>query len=178
MSHGLAYVSEDRIGQSLVMDFAIRANASLTVLDQATRAGMLSSEREIALAAPHLDRLRLKFSSYEQPVGALSGGNQQKVVLAKWLSTGPQLLILDEPTQGIDVQSKADVHAMIADLAQPGHGDHPDHFGDARTSRHVRPHDGVAGRPSTAEFCRSGGDAGKVMRAATGPASRAAAAAA
>ncbi|WP_064649950.1 ATP-binding cassette domain-containing protein [Rhizobium sp. WYCCWR10014] len=120
MDNGVAYVSEDRIGQSLVMDFSILNNASLTVLDKATRGGFMSRERELDLAKPFLDRLRLRFKSFDQPVGALSGGNQQKVVLAKWLATNPRILILDEPTQGIDVQTKADVHAMMADLAGKG----------------------------------------------------------
>jgi rhamnose transport system ATP-binding protein len=120
MAHGIAYVSEDRIGQSLVMDFPILDNASLTVLDKATRGGMMSRSREIKLAEPFLERLRLRFSSYGQPVSSLSGGNQQKVVLSKWSATEPRVLILDEPTQGIDVQTKADVHAMMADLAGKG----------------------------------------------------------
>lgn len=120
MDAGIAYVSEDRIGQSLVMDFPILTNATLTVLDQTTSGKLVSRSKEIALAEPLLSRLRLRFSSYEQPVNALSGGNQQKVVLSKWLATNPRLLILDEPTQGIDVQTKADVHAMMADLANKG----------------------------------------------------------
>lgn len=120
MEQGIAYVSEDRIGQSLVMDFSIINNASLTVLDKATSGGMMSRSKELKLAEPFLDRLRLRFSSYAQPVSSLSGGNQQKVVLSKWLATKPRILILDEPTQGIDVQAKADVHAMMADLASQG----------------------------------------------------------
>ena len=120
MGQGIAYVSEDRIGQSLVMDFSILNNASLTVLDEATSGGMMSRSKELKLAEPFLDRLRLRFSSYGQPVSSLSGGNQQKVVLSKWLATKPRILILDEPTQGIDVQAKADVHAMMADLANQG----------------------------------------------------------
>lgn len=120
MDRGIAYVSEDRIGQSLVMDFSILTNASLTVLDKATRGGLVARAKELAFAAPSLDRLRLRFKSYDQPVSTLSGGNQQKVVLAKWLATKPRVLILDEPTQGIDVQAKADVHAMIVDLAKQG----------------------------------------------------------
>lgn len=120
MRHGIAYVSEDRLGQSLVMDFSIIDNASLPVLDRVTRLGMVSRNRELALAKPHLDRLRLRFGSYDQPVSTLSGGNQQKVALSKWLATKPRVLILDEPTQGIDVQTKADVHKMIADLASQG----------------------------------------------------------
>ena len=120
MAAGIAYVSEDRIGQSLVMDFPILANASLPVIDQATTAGLIRPARELALVRGHLDRLRLRFRSYLQPVKTLSGGNQQKVVLSKWLATKPRVLILDEPTQGIDVQTKAEVHAVIADLARQG----------------------------------------------------------
>ncbi|MCW6510925.1 ATP-binding cassette domain-containing protein [Lichenifustis flavocetrariae] len=120
MAAGIAYVSEDRLGQSLIMDFAIRDNASLAVIDKAAPIGLISRAREMALVKPHLDRLTLKFNSYEQPVRTLSGGNQQKVVLSKWLATEPRVLILDEPTQGIDVRSKAEVHAMIADLAKQG----------------------------------------------------------
>jgi rhamnose transport system ATP-binding protein len=120
MRHGIAYVSEDRLGQSLVMDAAILFNASLSVADKTTRGGLMSRVRELALVAPHLERLRLRYASYDQPVGALSGGNQQKVVLSKWLATKPSILILDEPTQGIDVGSKAEVHAMMAALARDG----------------------------------------------------------
>ena len=120
MSKGIAYVSEDRLGQSLVMDFSILANAALTILDKAAPTGFTDRKRTLSLVAPHLDRLALKFRSYDQPVNTLSGGNQQKVVLSKWLVTNPRVLILDEPTQGIDVQSKAEVHAMIADLARQG----------------------------------------------------------
>ncbi|MFZ1427290.1 MAG: ATP-binding cassette domain-containing protein [Geminicoccaceae bacterium] len=120
MAHGIAYVSEDRIGQSLVMDFSILANASLPVIDRATEAGLIRPARELDLVSAHLDCLRLRFKSYQQPVKTLSGGNQQKVVLSKWLATKPRLLILDEPTQGIDVQTKAEVHAVIADLARQG----------------------------------------------------------
>ena len=120
MAAGIAYVSEDRLGQSLVMDFSILANASLPVIDKATMAGLVMRRSELGLVDPHLKRLRLKFRSLDQPVKTLSGGNQQKVVLSKWLATSPRVLILDEPTQGIDVQSKAEVHAMIAELAQQG----------------------------------------------------------
>ena len=120
MAAGIAYVSEDRLGQSLVLDFPIVTNAALTILDRTSRAGFFMRQKVLDLVAPHLDRLKLKFSSYDQSVNTLSGGNQQKVVLAKWLATNPRVLILDEPTQGIDVQSKAEVHAMIADLARQG----------------------------------------------------------
>ena len=120
MAAGIAYVSEDRLGQSLVMDFPILTNASLPVIERTTFAGLVMRGRERALVEPHLQRLRLKFRSLNQRVNTLSGGNQQKVVLSKWLATQPRVLILDEPTQGIDVQSKSEVHTMIAELARQG----------------------------------------------------------
>lgn len=120
MAAGIAYVSEDRLGQSLVMDFPILDNASLPVIEKATMAGLVMRRQELSLVEPHLKRLKLKFRSFDQPVKTLSGGNQQKVVLSKWLATQPRLLILDEPTQGIDVESKSEVHTMIAELAQQG----------------------------------------------------------
>ena len=120
MEAGIAYVSEDRIGQSLIMDFAILTNASLPLIDQATRAGLIRRSLELGLVGPYLDRLRLRFRSLDQAVKTLSGGNQQKVVLSKWLATHPRVLVLDEPTQGVDVQTKAEVHVVIADLARQG----------------------------------------------------------
>jgi ABC-type sugar transport system ATPase subunit/ribose/xylose/arabinose/galactoside ABC-type transport system permease subunit len=120
MAAGVGYVSEDRLGQSLVMEFSILANASLPVIEKAALAGLVMRRRELTLVEPHLRRLRLKFRDFDQPVKTLSGGNQQKVVLSKWLATNPRVLILDEPTQGIDVESKSEVHAMIAELARQG----------------------------------------------------------
>jgi rhamnose transport system ATP-binding protein len=120
MNAGIAYVSEDRIGQSLIMDFGIMTNASLPIIHRTTEFGIIQRRRELGLVKPHLERLRLRFRSFEQPVNTLSGGNQQKVVLSKWLATTPRVIIFDEPTQGIDVQTKAEVHTMIADLARQG----------------------------------------------------------
>jgi rhamnose transport system ATP-binding protein len=120
MAAGIAYLSEDRLGQSLVMDQAILSNATLPTIERATFAGLISATKELALVRPDLERMKLRFRSYDQPVKTLSGGNQQKVVVAKWLATKPRLLILDEPTQGVDVQTKAEVHSLIADLAKCG----------------------------------------------------------
>ena len=167
MAAGVAYVSEDRLGQSLVMDFPIVDNAALTMLDSTTTAGFSSRQKVLDRVAPHLDRLHLRFSSYDQPINTLSGGNQQKVVLAKWLATDPQVLILDEPTQGIDVQSKAEVHAMIADLAKQGMAiilitsEMPELLGMCDRIVVLR-----EGR-QTAEFSRSQATQEKILRAAT-----------
>ncbi len=120
LSRGIAYVSEDRRGQSLVEDFSILDNATLPVIKKATRFGLVLKRAEMALVSSSLQRMSLRFRSYDQPVGTLSGGNQQKVVLAKWLATNPRLLILDEPTQGIDVAAKAEVHRIVSDLAEHG----------------------------------------------------------
>src|SRR5215475_12555600 len=102
------------------MDQAILSNATLPTIERATVAGLISAAKELGLVRPDLERMKLRFRSYDQPVKTLSGGNQQKVVVAKWLATKPRLLILDEPTQGVDVQTKAEVHAVIADLARQG----------------------------------------------------------
>ena len=167
MARGVAYVSEDRLGQSLVMDFSILANASLPIIDRATFAGLIRRRSELALVEPHLQRLRLKFLNFDQPVKTLSGGNQQKVVLSKWLAANPRLMILDEPTQGVDVQSKAEVHAMIAELAAQGlaiiliSSELPELLGMCDRIVVLR-----EGR-QTATFARTEADAERVIRAAT-----------
>jgi ABC-type sugar transport system ATPase subunit/ribose/xylose/arabinose/galactoside ABC-type transport system permease subunit len=116
----VAYLSEDRRGQSLVPEFSILDNATLAVVDRATTAGLVRQSKSKAIVAPALERMRLRFQSFDQPVSTLSGGNQQKVAIAKWLPTEPDVLILDEPTQGIDVKTKSDVHEMIDELAREG----------------------------------------------------------
>jgi ABC-type sugar transport system ATPase subunit/ribose/xylose/arabinose/galactoside ABC-type transport system permease subunit len=120
MAHGIAYVSEDRRGQSVIEDFSILDNATLPVITKATTFGMVRRRLELALVSTSLERMKLKFARFDQPIGTLSGGNQQKVVLAKWLATNPRLLILDEPTQGIDIQAKAEVHRIVSELAEQG----------------------------------------------------------
>jgi rhamnose transport system ATP-binding protein len=167
VARGVAYVSEDRLGQSLVMDFPILANASLPTISRATFAGLVRRRSELALVEPHLQRLRLKFRDFSQSVKTLSGGNQQRVVLSKWLATNPRLMILDEPTQGVDVQSKAEVHAMIAELASQGlailliSSELPELIGMCDRIIVLR-----EGR-QTATFTRAEADAERVIRAAT-----------
>src|SRR5207237_4308348 len=94
-------------------------NATLTVLRQIQRFGLVSQEKEREIAAQWTQRMRLK-GHIEEPVSILSGGNQQKVVLAKWLATQPKLLIVDEPTRGVDVGAKSEVHSLLCDLAREG----------------------------------------------------------
>jgi rhamnose transport system ATP-binding protein len=120
LRRGLAYLPEDRLQQGLVQSMPIATNASLAVLPELTPAGILRPRRERALARRFMDELRIKATSPAQVVRSLSGGNQQKVVLAKWLAAEPRILILDEPTHGVDVATKADVHRTISHLAAGG----------------------------------------------------------
>ncbi|MDR3097177.1 MAG: sugar ABC transporter ATP-binding protein [Paraburkholderia sp.] len=117
---GLALVPEDRRQQGLALELSIARNAALTVLGRLVRFGLVSSGREMALAGQWGARLRLKASDLNAPVATLSGGNQQKVVLGKWLATGPKVLIIDEPTRGIDVGAKAEVYGALAELVREG----------------------------------------------------------
>ena len=120
MEYGIAYVPEDRHQQGLVMNFSIVANITLAILQQVSRLGLLDPRREQQIAGEYSSQMRIRSSGVEQVVSALSGGNQQKVVLGKWLATNPSVLILDEPTRGIDVGAKAEVHRIISDLAVGG----------------------------------------------------------
>ena len=117
---GLALVPEDRRAQGLALELSIARNASLTVLGRLVRHGLISARSESTLAADWGKRLRLKAGDLNAPVGTLSGGNQQKVVLGKWLATNPKVLIIDEPTRGIDVGAKAEVYRTLAELVREG----------------------------------------------------------
>ena len=99
---------------------SIAANTSLASLGAVSRRGLIDRGRERALAQDYVDRLRIKTPSVLAEVGTLSGGNQQKVALARWLSTDPAVIILDEPTQGVDVGSKAEIHALMQMLVARG----------------------------------------------------------
>jgi rhamnose transport system ATP-binding protein len=120
MDMGIAYVPEDRHQQGLVMNFSIASNITLPILRQVSRLGLVDPRREQKIAGDYSGQLRVRSTGVEQLVNALSGGNQQKVVLGKWLATRPSVLILDEPTRGIDVGTKAEVHRIISDLAGSG----------------------------------------------------------
>jgi rhamnose transport system ATP-binding protein len=121
MRYGIAYVSEDRRGLGLSLPMSIAANITLPSLRRyLSPAGLIRRTAEIAVAEEYRRRLSIRAPSVDVEVSRLSGGNQQKVMLSKWLNTRPRLLILDEPTRGIDVGAKAEVHQMIDDLAAEG----------------------------------------------------------
>jgi rhamnose transport system ATP-binding protein len=120
LRRGLAYLPEDRLYQGLVQPMSVGENISMAVLPGLTPGGFLRPGRERALARRFMEQLRIKATSPAQVVRSLSGGNQQKVVLAKWMAAEPRILILDEPTHGVDVGTKADVHRTISHLATQG----------------------------------------------------------
>jgi putative multiple sugar transport system ATP-binding protein len=120
VAHGLAYVTEDRKGNGLVLAEDIQFNTSLAHLDAVSRAGVIDDGREYRVAQGFREKLRIRCSSVSQKTVNLSGGNQQKVVLSKWLFTDPEVLILDEPTRGIDVGAKYEIYTLIAQLAAEG----------------------------------------------------------
>ncbi|HMQ31578.1 MAG TPA: sugar ABC transporter ATP-binding protein [Chloroflexaceae bacterium] len=117
---GIGYVPEDRKLNGLVLPMSIAQNITLPILGAFTRMGWLDRRAERERSIADARRLEVKMASVDQPVGQLSGGNQQKVVLAKWLGTSPRVLILDEPTRGIDVGTKAAVHRLMSQLAAEG----------------------------------------------------------
>jgi len=120
LRQSVALVPEDRRQQGLFMPASISRNVAVTVLDKIRRAGLIRSRDESAVAKGWSDRLQLKHQGLDEPVDRLSGGNQQKVVLSKWLATDPKLLVIDEPTRGIDVGTKAEVHRLLSELAVQG----------------------------------------------------------
>jgi rhamnose transport system ATP-binding protein len=117
---GIALVPEDRREQGLVLELSIERNASLPRLRAVSPGGITRSGRERQLAVNWGERLSLKYGRPSDSVSTLSGGNQQKVVLGKWLATEPSVLIVDEPTRGIDIGAKVEVHALLSDLAAEG----------------------------------------------------------
>jgi len=117
---GVGYVPEDRRQHGVVLEMSIAANASLANLAAVSRGGLIDRDAEEGVARRYADRFRIKAPSVGADVGSLSGGNQQKVALARWLATRPAVLILDEPTQGVDVGSKAEIHALMQELASEG----------------------------------------------------------
>jgi rhamnose transport system ATP-binding protein len=117
---GIAYVPEDRRRHGVILELPVAANVTLAVLGRISRAGLLDFAREREMASGYVEKLAVKTPSVDVPVGNLSGGNQQKVALSRWLATEPKVLILDEPTQGIDVGAKSELHRLMVDLAERG----------------------------------------------------------
>jgi ABC-type sugar transport system ATPase subunit len=117
---GMGLVPEDRRHQGLITNLSVRINATLAVLDRIAPGGILSPEREAGALAMATRSVAVKMASAEVPISTLSGGNQQKVVIGRWLARGPKLLILDEPTKGIDIGAKAEISQIIVRLAEEG----------------------------------------------------------
>lgn len=120
INNKLAYVTEDRKGDGLVLSNSIKMNTSLANLDGVSKGIVINPDKEYAVAVDYKNKLRTKCPTVEQNVGNLSGGNQQKVLLAKWMFTDPDVLILDEPTRGIDVGAKYEIYCIINDLVAAG----------------------------------------------------------
>ena len=120
ISHRLAYVTEDRKGNGLILGNPIRINVSLANLSAVSRHGVIKKDKETQAARHYREKLAIKCPGVEQNAGNLSGGNQQKVLLAKWMFTEPDILILDEPTRGIDVGAKYEIYCIIDQLAAEG----------------------------------------------------------
>lgn len=120
MKHGIAFVTEDRKTEGLVLDFSIKENMFLTSLDLVSKAGIIQSKIENEETEKYIKQLKVRCANGEQAVGSLSGGNQQKVVIAKWLSTKPKVLILDEPTRGVDIGAKKEIYTIVNSLAEQG----------------------------------------------------------
>jgi len=120
VANGIAYVTEDRKGYGLVLNDDIQRNITLANLRGVSSATVIDDGREFKVAIDYRQKLRIRCSSVFQQVVNLSGGNQQKVVLAKWLFANPEVLILDEPTRGIDVGAKFEIYTLMAELAAAG----------------------------------------------------------
>ncbi len=120
MDAGVAYLPEDRHQEGLVLDFSIAENVTLPILPRLFPRLLVRRSAERNVAREFTEQFRVRMTGVDQLVGALSGGNQQKVVLAKWLASKPTVLILDEPTRGIDIGAKVEVHRIISDLAASG----------------------------------------------------------
>ena len=168
MSEGIAYVPEDRHQAGLVLDFTIAQNVTLPILPRLFPRLFVSAATERRVAEEQTGQFNVRMTGVDQEVGALSGGNQQKVVLAKWLAAGPRVLILDEPTKGVDIGAKWEIHDIVRRQAEAGMGclvvssDLPEVL--AMSDRIIVLHEGRV----TAEIPRDRATQERVMFAATG----------
>ena len=120
MRRGIGFCPEDRKTDGVFSDLSVRENIVLAIQERLTSFGVVSRRKQREVAEKFIRLLGIVATSPEQTVGTLSGGNQQKVILARWLATEPRLLILDEPTRGIDVGAKAEVERLVESLARDG----------------------------------------------------------
>ena len=119
---GLGLLTEDRKELGILADLSIRENVTIANMSAVSHFGVISHKQELSVVNDLVPRLRLKYNSSEQTISSLSGGNQQKVLLSRWLATNAKVLLLDEPTKGVDVGAKADIYTIIGDLAAKGLG--------------------------------------------------------
>lgn len=168
MNYGLAYLPEDRQIQGAILAMNIRENITLPIIDRISRHIFLDHNREFEITDEYGKYIEIKAAGWDQLVEDLSGGNQQKVVLAKWIATKPRILIMDEPTKGIDVATKATVHNFISELAKQGiaiiliSSELPEILG--MSNNIIIMHEGVV----TAKFTREEANSEKIIKAATG----------
>ncbi|MGN1285467.1 MAG: ATP-binding cassette domain-containing protein, partial [Bradyrhizobium sp.] len=120
IADGMGFVSEDRKIEGIVPEMSVRENMTLAILPKLQKAGIVDKAAQRAIVERYIAALGIKCSSPEQPIRELSGGNQQKVLLARWLCMNPRLLIVDEPTRGIDVGAKAEILKLLRGLADEG----------------------------------------------------------
>jgi ribose transport system ATP-binding protein len=119
---GLAFLTEDRKAEGIIPELSVRENLTLAALPEMTKLGIVSRAKQNEIVERFMKRLGIKASSAEQKIRELSGGNQQKVLLARWLCKNPKFLILDEPTRGIDIGAKGEIQSLINELAASGLG--------------------------------------------------------
>ena len=120
MKHGIAMVPENRKVEGLYHQQSVRFNSTIEVLDQFIKNLMVNTKKEEAITQEFIDKMQTKTPSQEQAVTNLSGGNQQKVMIGRWLATNPHILILDEPTRGVDVGAKAEIYEIMNELTKHG----------------------------------------------------------
>lgn len=172
MNFGLAYLPEDRQIQGAILAMNVRENITLPIIDRTSRHIFLDRNREFEITDEYGKYIEIKASGWEQLVENLSGGNQQKVVLAKWIATKPRILIMDEPTKGIDVATKATVHNFISELAKKGiaiiliSSELPEIIG--MSNNVIVMHEGII----TAKFTREEANSKKIIKAAIGSISK------
>ena len=117
---GIGFVTEDRKTQGLVVDFSIKENIAMANFNKTSKSGIIRGSKEKSFVGKLVEKLGVKTPSAELPAKSLSGGNQQKVVIAKWLGIEPEILILDEPTRGVDIGAKKEIYQIMNDLAEQG----------------------------------------------------------